>query len=248
MTQKLWWITGGGSGIGRALAQSVAADGHKVVITGRRVQALEETASVSNNIFIQQADVTDASGLATIVAEIEARHGPIDVAILNAAQYQPMDLADFDARLFSQTINTNILGVANCLDPLLKRMAARRAGQIAVIASVAGYRGLPKAAAYGPSKAALINMVEALKPSADAAGIKLQLINPGFVETPMTEGNAFPMPFLMKSDEAVRQIRRGLDSQRFEIAFPWRFVLLLKLGRLLPARFYFAITRRMIGK
>ena len=117
MTQKLWWITGGGSGIGRALAQSVAADGHKVVITGRRIEPLEETASGSNNILIHQADVTDASGLAAIVAEIEARHGPIDVAILNAAQYQPMDLADFDARLFSQMINTNLLGVANPAPP-----------------------------------------------------------------------------------------------------------------------------------
>ena len=248
MTQKLWWITGGGSGIGRVLAQSVAADGDRVVITGRRLLALEETASVSNNILIQQADVTDASGLAASVAEIEARHGPIDVAILNAAQYQPMDLADFDAHRFSEMINTNLLGVANCLDPLLKRMAARRAGQIAVIASVAGYRGLPKAAAYGPSKAALINMLESLKPSADATGIKLQLINPGFVETPMTEGNAFQMPFLIKADEAVRQIRRGLESPRFEIAFPWAFVFLLKLGRLLPAGLYFAITRRMIGE
>jgi len=248
MTQKLWWITGGGSGIGRAIARSVAADGHKVVISGRRLQALEETASASSNILVQQADVTDAAALAALVAEIEARHGPIDVAILNAAQYQPMDLADFDARRFGDMVNTNLLGVANCLDPLLKRMAARRAGQIAVIASVAGYRGLPKAAAYGPSKAALINMVEALKPSADATGIKLQLINPGFVETPMTEGNAFPMPFLIKDDEAVRRIRRGLESPRFEIAFPWTFVLLLKLGRMLPAGLYFAITRRMTGE
>nr|WP_298689321.1 SDR family NAD(P)-dependent oxidoreductase [uncultured Dongia sp.] len=246
MTQKLWWITGAGSGIGQGLARQVAAGGDRVVISGRRLSALQETAAGSPNIITQVLDIADRPSVALAVADIEANHGPIDVAILGAAQYQQMDLSDFDCSRFGGLITTNVVGTANCLDPLFKRMGARGAGQIAVIASVAGYRGLPKAAAYGASKAALINMLEALKPSTEAAGIKLQVINPGFVETPMTKVNEFPMPFLIKSDAAVKHIRRGLASRQFEIAFPWPFVVLLKIGRLLPSRLYFAITRRML--
>ena len=246
MTRKLWWITGAGSGIGRGLARQVAARGDRVVISGRRLSALQETAAGSPNIITQVLDISDQPSVALAVADIEGNHGPIDVAILGAAQYQPMDLGDFDSSRFGQLMTTNLLGTAHCLDPLFKHMVARGTGQIAVIASVAGYRGLPKAAAYGASKAALICMLEALKPSADAAGIKLQVINPGFVETPMTKANEFPMPFLIKSDAAVEHVRKGLASPRFEIAFPWPFITLLKIGRLLPLRLYFAITRRMI--
>jgi len=245
MKARLWWITGGGSGIGRALAQLVAGTGERVIVSGRRLDALQETASNSPNIIPCVIDVTDPEGVAASLRDVEAKYGPISVAILSAAQYQPMDIADFDCGHFRQLITTNVIGVANCLDPLFKLMRARGAGQIAVIASVAGYRGLPKATAYGASKAALINMFESLKPSADAAGIKLQVINPGFVETPMTKGNAFHMPFLIKAPEAARQIRRGLDGHGFEIAFPWPFVMLLKIGRMLPHWLYFAITRRM---
>lgn len=247
MTSKLWWITGGGSGIGRELARQIAGGGDKVIISGRRLSALQETAGTSANIVPHDLDVTDARMVAGAVAEIEAAHGPIDAAILNAAQYDPMDLADFAADRFSRTLATNVQGVVNCLDPLLKSMRDRGAGQIAIIASVAGYRGLPKAAAYGASKAALINLAEALKPSADAAGIKLQIVNPGFVDTPMTERNDFPMPFLVTPEEAARRIRRGLGGEGFEIVFPWRFAVLLKIGRLLPYRLYFALTRRMIA-
>lgn len=246
MTGRVWWITGGGSGIGRALAQQVAADADKVIVSGRRLEALQQTANSALNIIPLPLDVSDPAEVTAAIADIEARFGPIDIAILNAAQYQPMDLADFDSRAFQQLFETNVMGVANCLDPLLKSMSRRGKGQIAIIASVAGYRGLPKAAAYGASKAALINMTEALKPSADAAGIKLQLINPGFVKTPMTDANDFPMPFLISVDDAVRHIRRGLSGNAFEIAFPWIFVLLLKICRWLPYRLYFAITRRMI--
>jgi NAD(P)-dependent dehydrogenase (short-subunit alcohol dehydrogenase family) len=247
VTAKLWWITGGGTGIARALARQIAASGDKVIISGRRLSALQETAGTSPNIIPHDLDVTDAWMVAGTLAELESTHGPIDIAVLNAAQYDPMDIADFAADRFGQILTTNVQGVANCLDPLLKSMRERGSGQIAIIASVAGYRGLPKAAAYGAGKAALINLAEALKPGADAAGIKLQLVNPGFVDTPMTERNDFPMPFLVTPDEAARCIRRGLAGDGFEIVFPWRFAFLLKIGRLLPYRLYFALTRRMIG-
>ena len=125
-------------------------------------------------------------------------------------------------------------------------MIGRREGRIAVVASVAGYRGLPTAAAYGMTKAGLINMAEALKPELDGHGVTIQVVNPGFVRTPLTDRNPFPMPFLMEPDAAAEAFYRGLQSNRFEIIFPRRFAYLLKVLRLLPAPLAFAVTRRMV--
>jgi short-subunit dehydrogenase len=127
-------------------------------------------------------------------------------------------------------------------------MAARRRGHIALVASVAGYGGLPTAVAYGPTKAALINMAESLRLDCERLGIKLQLVDPGFVKTPLTDRNDFPMPFLMPVEEAVDAFVAGLASDRFEIVFPRRFALLLKLLNMLPYGAYFAAVRRMTGK
>jgi short-subunit dehydrogenase len=128
----------------------------------------------------------------------------------------------------------------------MKTFLARGGGHIAVVASLAGYRGLPGAAAYGATKAALINMCEALKPDLERSGVKLSLINPGFVETPLTAQNDFPMPFLIPVDEAVSQIVRGLERSNFEIAFPGRFAFLMKVLRILPDRLFFTLSRRML--
>lgn len=245
---KVCWITGAGSGIGRELARQMARDGWTVAISGRRAAALAGTSDGAAEIHSWPLDVTSRTAVNETIAAIEARHGPIDLAILSAAQYQPMDFDDFDAATFAAMMDSNVLGVANCLDPLIKVMRPRAQGQIAIVASVAGYRGLPKAAGYGAGKAALINMAEALRPAAELAGIRLQIINPGFVATPMTERNRFPMPFLIDAEDAATRIRKGLGRSNFEIAFPRRFALLLKIGRLLPYRLYFAVTRRMIGR
>ena len=140
------------------------------------------------------------------------------------------------------------MGAINCLAPLLERMRARGRGRIAVVASVAGYGGLPTAAAYGATKAALINMIESLKPDCDRLGIKLQLVNPGFVKTPLTDKNDFPMPFLLPVEKAVDAFVAGLASDRFEITFPRRFALLLKLLNALPYGVYFKLIRRSTGK
>ena len=127
-------------------------------------------------------------------------------------------------------------------------MQRRGSGHIAVVSSLAGYRGLPTSAAYGASKAALINMCEALRPELDAMGIKLQVINPGFVETPLTDQNDFEMPFLVTVDEATDQIMRGLASDQFEVSFPRSFAFIMKVLRILPNRLFFAVTRRMIKR
>lgn len=241
-----WWITGAGSGIGQQLARTAAAEGARVTISGRRTTALAETAAGRDAIFQAPLDVRDLAAVDAAVEAMEASQGPINVAVLNAAFYQPMDAADFDCKVFRETIETNLMGVVNCLQAVLPRMLARGHGRLVLVASVAGYRGLPKAAAYGPSKAALINLAESLRPSAAAAGVTVQVVNPGFVATPLTAANRFHMPFLITADEAARHMYRGISKGGFEIAFPWSFVMLMKIARLLPDRLYFALTARMI--
>ena len=138
------------------------------------------------------------------------------------------------------------MGTVHCLEALLPGMIARRGGRIAVVASLAGYRGLPTSSAYGMTKAGLINMAEALKPELDGYGVRLQVVNPGFVRTPLTDRNAFAMPFLMDVEDAAEAFYRGLCSERFEIVFPRRLAYLLKILRVLPAPLAFAVTRRLV--
>jgi short-subunit dehydrogenase len=243
------WITGASSGIGEALALRLARDGRQVAASARNGEALGALAQrAGGRIAAFPLDVTDAAACARGVAGIEAAHGEIDLAVLNAGTHREMSADDFSVETARLLIEINLMGVINCLAPLLARMRTRGRGHIAVVASVAGYGGLPTAAAYGATKAALINMTEALKPDCDRLGIKLQLVNPGFVKTPLTDRNEFPMPFLMPVDAAVDALVAGLASDRFEIVFPRRFALLLKTLNALPYGAYFRLVRRMTGK
>jgi short-subunit dehydrogenase len=169
--------------------------------------------------------------------------GPLDLVILNAGTHTPLTARQFDVATVRQIMETNFMGTVNPLAAVLPRFIERRRGQIAVVASIAGYRGLPSASAYGASKSALITMCEALKPELDHYGVKLTLINPGFVKTPLTDRNTFEMPFLMDVDAAARRIVAGLKSKRFEVTFPKRFTWGLKIARCLPYSLYFALTR-----
>jgi NAD(P)-dependent dehydrogenase (short-subunit alcohol dehydrogenase family) len=242
------WVTGASSGIGEALALRLARDGRRVVASARGEDALAALAAASDGrVAPLPLDVCDAGACARAVAGIEEREGEIGLAVLNAGTHVPMSASDFSVATLRRLAEVNLFGVANCLEPLLARMAARRRGHVAIVASVAGYGGLPTAAAYGPTKAALINMAESLKLDCDRLGIRLQLVDPGFVRTPLTDRNEFPMPFLMPVDEAVEAFVAGLASDRFEIVFPRRFALLLKMLNLLPYPAYFALVRRMTG-
>lgn len=246
----LFWITGASSGIGRELALEAARRGWRVVATARRadeLQALAAACVIPNAIIPAPADVTDEAGIAALVARIEAEHGPIARAFLNAGLYLPVTLEPFEVSKYHKSFAVNLGGVANALGALVPRMLARGGGQIAVNASVAGYSGLPTSAAYGATKAGLINMVESLKFEGDRQGILFQLVNPGFVETPATAKNPFPMPFLMKVEDAAKRIAEGMDSARFEIIFPRRFAYILKFLRILPYPLYFALAKRVMG-
>jgi NAD(P)-dependent dehydrogenase (short-subunit alcohol dehydrogenase family) len=244
------WVTGASSGLGRAVAERLAREGWWVAVSARRVSEIEELAqtaqSEGHRMLAVPADVTDDASIRRAVETIEAEIGPIDLAILNAGSHTPMSAGDFSASGFQALVETNLVGTARCLDSLLPGMIERRRGHLAIVASVAGYVGLPTAAAYGATKAGLINLAEALKPDLEAHGIKIQLVNPGFVRTPLTDKNPFRMPLLMEVGDAADALLRGLQSARFEISFPWRFTVFLKLLRLLPYGLVFAITRPLL--
>lgn len=249
MSQNVW-ITGGSAGIGRALALRLCRDGATVAISGRTLASLQEVQSTAQalpgKVICLPLDVTDEAAVMAAPDTIEAEAGPLDLVVLNAGTHQPMNAADFSPAIFRKLIDVNVMGVAHGLAAVMQRFLDRRAGHIAVVSSVAGYRGLPSAAAYGATKAALINMCESLKPELDEAGIALSLVNPGFVRTPLTDKNEFEMPFLMEADAAADRLADGLASGRFEITFPRRFTWMLKLFRCLPYFLYFRLTRRLL--
>jgi NADP-dependent 3-hydroxy acid dehydrogenase YdfG len=241
------WITGAGSGLGRATALRYLRAGATVAGTARRTETLQavaaEAAGTSGTFHALPADLTDPVATATVVRRIEAELGPLRVALLNAGAYEQTPARGFSAATTRHLIDSNVMTVAHCLDAVLPAMLERRAGQIAVVASVAGYSGLPTAAAYGASKAALINMAEALRLDLAGSGVAMRLVCPGFIRTPLTAGNRFPMPFLMEPEVAAERLWRGLElGTGFEIVFPRRFALILKALRLLPYGAYFPLV------
>ncbi len=242
---KTAWITGASTGIGRDIVLQLAAAGVKVAASARSPEKLE---ALGPGILTIPLDVTDPAACRTAVERIESELGPIDLAVLGAGTYSPVTIDDLDPGRFAHMMDTNYMGVVNCLAPLAPRMIARGSGHLSWIASVAGYIGLPKAAAYGPTKAALINLAESLYPEMREKGVSVSVINPGFVETPLTKQNDFEMPFLMKPEEAARRTIEGLAAGRFEVAYPRRFVAILKTVRLLPYPLFFRLMARAVLK
>ena len=242
------WLIGASSGIGAALARVLAARGWRVVISARGTEtAASVAAEFPELISILPLDVTDTPACEAAVADAETiLGGPPDLVVFAAGAWQPMGVSDLDSAVARRLMNVNYLGAVNVLAALLPGCRECRRGHIAVIASVAGYRGIPRAAGYGPTKAALINLCESLKPELDAAGVRLRLVDPGFVATPMTAVNDFPMPFLLAAEDAAERLFTALTrSSRFEITFPKRFTWGLKYLRLLPYGAYFALMRRL---
>lgn len=241
-TQKNVWITGASTGIGAETALQMAKAGWHILASARSEEKLqklaENTQSYAGKVTPVPCDVTNFQQVQDCFEKMEAEHGPIDLVLLNAGTYFPDSSSDFTAEAFKKTFDINVNGVANCLEPVLKSMRARKSGHIAIVASVAGFRGLPKSLSYGPTKAALINMTEALYMECKPLGIKVQVVNPGFVKTPLTDKNDFHMPMLMPVEDAAAALIKGLNSNQFEIVFPWLFVYLTKLVGLLPNKAY----------
>lgn len=242
---RLAWVTGASTGIGADICRQLAAQGVVVAASARNVEALK---TLGSGIHAFPLDVSDETAVAATFVAIEKAHGPIDLIVAGAGIYTPASAADFQTKMFRQMYEVNYLGVVNMLAAVLPTFRARRAGHLSWIASVSGYRGLPKAAAYGPTKAALINLAESLQPELARDGVKVSVINPGFVRTPMTAVNDFEMPFLMEPADAARATIAGLAKGKFEVAYPAPFVAILKIGRLLPYRLFLWVSRKYLLK
>ena len=240
------WVTGAGSGIGAAVAVRLARQGWHVAASARSCENLDELARKDARISGFPLDITDGQAVARAVAEIETQLGPLDLAMLNAGTYTPVSAGDFTAEKVAANFDVNVIGTAKCLEHLMPRMIERQRGHIAVVSSLTGYVGLPTASGYGATKAALINMCQALEPELAVHGVRMTVINPGFVDTPLTRKNDFAMPFLIGVEDAAKRIVRGLASGRFEIAFPLRMSLAIRLLAALPHPLRLAITRRMV--
>lgn len=245
--RRIAWITGAGKGIGRALALRLVHEGWTIAASARTASDLEDLAArvvpaCAVHPFV--LDVTDPVATEAVVGDIEVALGPIDLVVLNAGTYVPTGVTPFNAAAFRTQFDVNVMGVVHGLAAIVPILVARRRGHIAVMSSVAGYRGLPAAAGYGATKAALINLCESLKTELEPHGVAVSVICPGFVKTPLTDKNDFPMPFLIEADEAAQYITRGLAARKFEIAFPPLFALLMKTLRFLPDALFFAVSRR----
>jgi NAD(P)-dependent dehydrogenase (short-subunit alcohol dehydrogenase family) len=239
------WITGASSGIGRALALELSRRGWRVAVSARSAEALAALAAEApGKIFAFPGDVTDAERMEAVVAGIEAELGPVVLAVLNAGIYLPVRATPFEPEKYRRSFEVNLMGTVNSLAPVVPRMSARGKGQIWVMASVAGYGALPTSAAYGATKAGLINLAGSLKFDLDLVGVHIGVINPGFVDTPATATNPFEMPFLMNVEDAAKRIAEGIARPRFEITFPRRFAFMLKAMNLLPYDWYLALTAK----
>ena len=245
--ERVVWIVGASSGIGRATAAALHARGAEVVVSARNADALQRFVDEHPGSRAIALDVSDALALQQGLARVIESSGGVDLVLYCAGHYKAMSAANFDLAEALQHLQVNYIGALNLLAAVLPQLRAQRSGHLSMVASVAGYRGLPKALAYGPTKAALQLLADTLYLDLHAEGIGVSVINPGFVETPLTAGNRFTMPALLTPVQAANFMLDGWARGRFEIHFPKRFSLWLKLLRLLPDSWYFAMVRRATG-
>ena len=229
------WITGASTGIGAATARELARRGHTLFLTARSADKLAELPGEA-----KPGDVTDREAMHRIAGDIV----PLDVALLSAGTYAPVDPRAFDADVFRQHLEVNVMGTVHCIEAVLPSMLELSHGRIAVVASVTGFAALPRAAAYGATKAFLISMADSLRADLTGTGVEITVVNPGYVRTPLTAQNEFEMPFLIEPEEMARAIADGLEAGRPEISFPRRMALVMKLLGSLPG----ALSRRYTAR
>ena len=241
---KTVWLVGASSGIGEATAHALHSQGARVFVSARNAGALDSFVRSHPGAVALALDVTDRAGV-NAAAQTVLAAGPLDLALYCAGYYKELRATAFDLAEMLRHSEVNYTGALYLLDAVLPAMLARRAGHISFISSVAGYGGLPKSLAYGPTKAALINLAETLYQDLKSSGIGVSLICPGFVETPLTAQNAFAMPALITPEQAAREMLRGWRRGQFEIHFPKRFTRAMKAVSLLPYHAYFAVVRKI---
>ncbi|MBT2972090.1 MAG: SDR family NAD(P)-dependent oxidoreductase [Candidatus Thiodiazotropha sp. (ex Ctena orbiculata)] len=240
--EKRVWIIGASSGIGAALATQLKQEGARLAVSARREADLHKVAG--EDALIMPLDVTHADSLKWIRDELLIQWGRIDMVVYCAGVYTPMRSWTFDLSVVREGLETNLQGAYNLLDAILPCYLNQANGGICLLASVAGYTGLPKALAYGPGKAALINLAQILYTDLSAKGIGVYLVNPGFVDTRLTEQNDFHMPSLLSAEQAAAEIVKGIGQGHFEIHFPRRFTYWMKLLSRLPDSLRFLLLKK----
>lgn len=233
--------------MGESLARALAKEGAVLYLSARSQDKLDRLVQELGSQHTALAlDVSDISACAKVVADIQHSTTRLDRVIFMAALYEPTRIADITPEQFRRMVDVNLVGAFHIVSAVLPWMRQNQKGQISLCGSIAGYRGLPKGQPYSATKAALINFTESLRSEEREYGLDIKLISPGFVRTPLTDKNSFDMPMIIEADTAARAILKGLESSRFEVAFPWLFTCLMKVLRLLPYGIYFSVTRRMI--
>ena len=243
------WLIGASSGIGEATAAVLHARGAQVLVSARNAALLDAFVKRHTGGALAQAwplDVTDAAGVKATAQAILAQ-GPLDLVLYCAGHYSEMRATEIDMADLKKHLAINYTGVLHVIDAVLPAMTARGTGHLSVISSVAGFRGLPKSLAYGPTKAALTNLAENLYLDLEPLGLGVSVIHPGFVQTLLTAQNDFTMPALITPEQAAQAMVAGWAKGDFDIHFPKRFTRVMKLLRLLPYRAYFPAVRRATG-
>jgi len=243
---KTIWLLGASSGIGQATATALHARGARVVISARNQSKLDALVAQHPGMRALPLDCCDPQAIKTATTRL-LENGELDAVVYCAGYYKALRATEYDVTEMLRHQHVNYLGALYLLDAVLPYFLRRGGGHIGLISSVAGYGGLPKSLAYGPTKAALINLAETLYLDLQPKGIGVSLICPGFVQTPLTSQNDFHMPGLLTPEQAAQAILQGWAKGRFEIHFPKRFTRWMKLLRMLPYRVYFALIRRTTG-
>lgn len=241
---KRVWIVGASTGIGEALARQLDERGSRCLLSARSADKLKTLSDDLNQADVFPLDITNSEQVKAAFEHMINQWGGVDLIVLMAGTYSEMSVDNFDIEAVKNQINVNLNGSMQVIDTVLPTLLAQGHGHLQIVSSVAGYRGLPNSLAYGPTKAALINLSEALYLELKAKGIGVSVVNPGFVDTPLTRKNTFPMPFLTTAENAAHEIIVGLEKGEFEIHFPKAFTRSLRTLRLLPYSLYFKAVSR----
>ena len=246
--QKKIWITGASSGIGKALAEKFALEGWKVAVSARRKEILDDMAN-NENISSYPLDVINQDQVNNISSKIINDFDGLDLCVFSSGTYDPKLEQEINIKQNKFVMETNFFGVLYCIKSVEKYFKDKKNGHISIVSSVAAYRGLPNSSGYGPSKAALTNLSESLYFDFKKHNVRISLISPGFIKTPLTDKNEFPMPFIKTPEFAAKKMFNGLTKTKaFEIHFPKELTLLLKFLRVLPYRLYLFLIDKFVKR
>ena len=244
--KKTIWITGGSTGIGKALAIRFANEGWNVAISARRENLLKELSDRYENISPFPLDVTDKENCKNIFNQVKEKFGEIDICFFSTGTWDPKKEKDIDVEQIENVFKINFFGTVNSIKTVEEYYKNRKKGTISIVSSIAGYKGLPNSTGYGPSKSALNNLAESLYFDFGRHNVRVCLVSPGFIKTPMTDKNDFKMPFLKTPEFAADKIYDGLVNKKsFEIHFPKELTLILKFFSILPYKLYFYLIKKL---